>query len=202
MPRGRPRSFDRDVALGRAMEVFWAKGYEATQLVDLTGALGINPPSFYAAFGSKEALYREAIALYLRTAGAGSMKALADTPQLRQAIKGMLLASLGAALASPSAGGCMVSLGLVNCQDQNASLREYLRDLRSTTTALIRQRLERGVADGELAPDTDTGRLAAYFAAIIQGISAQAQDGASRETLQGIVDTAMAALKTQRRTAR
>ncbi|NKX16695.1 helix-turn-helix transcriptional regulator [Ochrobactrum pseudogrignonense] len=68
-PRGRPRSFDRDDALRRVMEVFWAKGYEGAQLIDLTAAIGVTPPSFYAAFGSKEAAFREAVELYKATTG-------------------------------------------------------------------------------------------------------------------------------------
>lgn len=197
MVRGRPRSFDRDAALAKAMYVFWAKGYEASQLTDLLAAMGINPPSFYAAFGSKEALYREAVDLYLATTGAGSMKVLAETPNVRTAIEAMLLTSLDTALASPSSGGCMVSLGLLNCQEQNAPLRDHLCELRRSTTQLIRQRLERGVADGELAADTDAERLATYFGTIIQGISLQAQDGAGRETLLGIVKTAMAVIEVE-----
>ncbi|MCL2899696.1 TetR/AcrR family transcriptional regulator [Brenneria tiliae] len=195
MARGRPRSFDRDAALERAMEIFWAKGFEAPQLAELMSAMGINPPSFYAAFGSKEALYREALDLYLSTVGAGSMKVLAETPDVRAAIKSMLLASLEVALASPSSGGCMVSLGLFNCQEQNAPLRDHMRELRRSTERLIRQRLERGIADGELPTQTDTARLATYFSTIIQGISLQAQDGTARETLLGLVETAMAALR-------
>lgn len=195
MARGRPRSFDRDTALQRAMEIFWAKGYEAAQLSELMAAMGINPPSFYAAFGSKEALYREALDLYLATAGSVSMKALADSGNIRDVIKTMLLASLDTALSSPSSGGCLVTLGLINCLSQNASLRDRMRELRHSTIRLIRQRLERAIADGELPPDTDTERLATYFAAIIQGISLQAQDGAGRETLLGIVETSMSALK-------
>lgn len=194
MARGRPRSFDRDAALKSAMEIFWAKGFEATQLAELMSAMGINPPSFYAAFGSKEALYREALDLYLSTVGAGSMKVLAETQNAHAAIKGMLLASLNIALSSPSSGGCMVSLGLFNCQEQNAPLRGHMRELRRSTERLIRQRLERGIADGELPPTTDTARLATYFSTIIQGISLQAQDGAARETLLGLVETSMAAL--------
>ncbi|MFE8146020.1 TetR/AcrR family transcriptional regulator [Brenneria goodwinii] len=196
MARGRPRSFDRDTALQRAMEIFWAKGYEAAQLSELMAAIGINPPSFYAAFGSKEALYREALDLYLSTAGSASMKALAETGNVRDAVKAMLLASLDTALSSPSSGGCLVSLGLVNCQQQHAPLRDHMRELRRHTARLIGQRLERGVADGELAADTDSERLAVYFATIILGISLQAQDGAERGELLGIVETAMKALNT------
>ncbi|WP_163359819.1 TetR/AcrR family transcriptional regulator, partial [Klebsiella aerogenes] len=82
-----------DQALERAMRVFWAKGYEGAQLVDLTAAMGINPPSFYAAFGSKQEIFREAIDLYLATAGANAMRALDGTPAARAAIEAMLRAS-------------------------------------------------------------------------------------------------------------
>ncbi|MCM2505518.1 TetR/AcrR family transcriptional regulator [Aureimonas altamirensis] len=191
MARGRPRSFDRDAALTSAMEVFWAKGYEGTQLSELMAAIGINPPSFYAAFNSKEAIFREAVDLYLSTVGAGSMRALAERANARDAIEAMLLASAEIALASPSSGGCMVSLGLVNCQSQNAGLRNHMRDLRRTTLLLIRERLERGVAEGDLLAGTDAGRLASYFATVMQGLSLQAQDGATRDDLRSIVETAM-----------
>ncbi|HBN9495310.1 TPA: TetR/AcrR family transcriptional regulator [Pseudomonas aeruginosa] len=177
------------------MEVFWARGFEAAQLTELMAAMGINPPSFYAAFGSKEALYREALDLYLATVGAGSMRALNEAQGAHEAIEDMLLASMDIALASPSSGGCMVSLGLFNCQAQNVPLRDHMCELRRSTARLIRQRLERGIADGELPKDTDTERLATYFATIIQGISLQAQDGAGRETLLGLVQTSMAVLK-------
>lgn len=191
MARGRPRTFDRDAALERAMEVFWAKGYEGTQLAELMTTIGINPPSFYAAFGSKEAIFREAVDLYLQTAGAGSMRALAGTGNARDAMAAMLLASAEIALASPSSGGCMVSLGLVNCQSQNASLRDHMCELRRTTLLLIRERLERGVAEGDLSARTDPDRLATFFATVMQGLSLQAQDGATRDDLRGIVETAM-----------
>lgn len=194
MARGRPRSFDRDAALARAMEVFWARGYEGAQLSELMAAIGINPPSFYAAFGSKEAIFREAVDLYLSTVGAGSMRALAGTANARDAIRAMLLTSAEIALASPSSGGCMVSLGLVNCQSQNASLRDHMRDLRRTTALLIRERLERGVAEGDLPANTDAVRLATYFATVMQGLSLQAQDGATHDDLLGIAETALTVL--------
>lgn len=195
MARGRPRSFDRDTALARAMEVFWAKGYEGTQLAELMAAMGVNPPSFYAAFGSKAAIFREAVDLYLSTVGAGGMRALAETAKARDAIEAMLLAGAEIALASPSSGGCLISLGLVNGQSQNAALRDHMRDLRRATAVLIRKRLERGVTEGDLPAETDTARLAAYFATVLQGLSLQAQDGASLDDLRGVVETAMRGLE-------
>lgn len=192
--RGRPRGFDRDLALRRAMEVFWAKGYEGAQLVDLTAAMGINPPSFYAAFGSKEALFREAVELYLATAGAGSMRALEDTPKARDAIEAMLTASVDVALAAPGPGGCLLILGLVHCLPGNEGLRREMTGLRRMTVERIRQRLERGVREGDLPAGTDTSGLATFYATVMQGLSLQARDGAPREELLRAVTSAMGAL--------
>lgn len=190
--RGRPRSFDRDTALRRAIEVFWAKGYEGAQLVDLTAAMGINPPSFYAAFGSKEALFREALDLYLATDGASSMQALETHATARRSILGMLTASAEIALASPGGGGCMLILGLVNGLSENDGLRRHLAGLRRETIDRIRRRLQRGVEDGDLPAGTDVNGLAIFFGTVMQGLSLQARDGASREEL---LAAAIAAIK-------
>jgi AcrR family transcriptional regulator len=192
--RGRPRSFDRDMALRRAIEVFWAKGYEGAQLVDLTAAMGINPPSFYAAFGSKEALFREALDLYLATDGASSMQALETHATARRSILGMLTASAEIALASPGGGGCMLILGLVNGLSENDGLRRHLADLRRETIDRIRQRLRRGVEDGDLPAGTDINGFAIFFGTVMQGLSLQARDGASREELLAAAIAAMKVL--------
>ncbi|MGK9231420.1 TetR/AcrR family transcriptional regulator [Inquilinus limosus] len=192
--RGRPRSFDRDTALRRAIEVFWAKGYEGAQLVDLTAAMGINPPSFYAAFGSKEALFREALDLYLATDGAASMQALEAGATARESILGMLTASAEIALASPGARGCMLILGLVNGLPENEGLRHHLAALRGETTDRIRRRLQRGVAEGDLPPGTDVDGLATFFGTVMQGLSLQARDGASREALTAAATASVKAL--------
>jgi len=192
--RGRPRSFDRDVALQRAMEVFWARGYEAAQVSELMSAMAINPPSFYAAFQSKEALFREATDLYLSTVGATSMRALQAAPDVRSALKAMLEAAIEVALSSESAGGCLISLGLIHPQTQNLGLRDHLRDLRGATALLIHDRLRKGVGDGELPSDLDLDRLTRFFATVLHGLSLQAQDGASAEDLAGVASAALCIL--------
>ena len=184
--RGRPRKFDRQQALERAMQVFWAKGYEGAQLAELTRAMGINPPSFYAAFGSKQAIFHEAVELYLGTPGARSMQALEETADSRAAIEAM-------ALAAPGSGGCLLIVGLINAQPDSEPSRAYLQDLRRMTLARVRARLERGVSEGDLAPDTDTAALASFCATVMQGLSLQARDGATAEELDGIIAAAMRA---------
>lgn len=193
MTRGRPRKYDRDKALHSAMTVFWGQGYEGAQLSDLMSAMGVSPPTFYAAFESKEALYREALALYLRTAGALAAKVLCEADTPRDGVEAMLMAGADAALASPSAGGCMVSLGLVNSSLRHTHLRDHVVGVRVATTTLIRQRLEEAVRHGDLSVEEDLTALSEFYSAVLRSLSLLAQDGASRDTLVRVVTTAMRA---------
>lgn len=193
MSRGRPRSFDRDIALHAMMQVFWARGYEGAQLVDLTGAAGIAPPSFYAAFGSKEAAFLEAIELYIRTVGAGPMDALEMAPTLRQGLRAMLLASVDVAL-SQRPGGCLLILGVVNCLPENEAARNSLREARKTTRELIEVRLKRALAENELPQGTDVSQMTAFIHGAMQMISFQARDGSSRTELEALIEPVMRAL--------
>ncbi|MBP1873091.1 AcrR family transcriptional regulator [Ensifer adhaerens] len=193
--RGRPRGFDRDLALQKIMDVFWAKGYEAAQLNDLTAAIGITPPSFYAAFGSKEQAFREAVSLYVETAGSSSMRALNTGETAQQAIRAMLLASIDVALNAPQSNGCLLILGVMNCQAETEPLYDLLKGLRKETVERVRARLERGVADGDLPQTTDIATLASYYGAIMQAISMQARDGARRPELEALVGPSLTALQ-------
>jgi AcrR family transcriptional regulator len=193
-PRGRPRSFDRDHALERVMEVFWAKGYEGAQLTDLTAAIGITPPSFYAAFGSKEAAFREAVDLYVATVGSVPMRALEEASSVRDGIRLMIEGSIDVAL-SNKPGGCLLILGVVNCLPENLPARQHLFEARRKTVALIAARLERGVREGELPTGTNAAQLAAFYHGILQAISFQARDGATRTELAALVGPALDVLK-------
>lgn len=190
---GRPRSFDRDEALTYAMQVFWAKGYEGAQLVDLTAAMGINPPSFYAAFGSKMRLFCEAVSLYVETVGAVSVKALNRAKTAREGLRAMLNCNIDVA-SSSQAGGCLMVLGVVNNLPEHAEASACLRAEREKLRGLIRQRIRRGVAEGDLPPDINAGALAAHFLGVTQAISFQARDGASKTELKRLIGPAMAAV--------
>lgn len=192
--RGRPRSFDRQDALRRAMEVFWALGYEGATLTDLQSAMGgITAPSFYAAFGSKEELFREAVELYSRTLGVPMMKALAEKPTARASIEALLQAAVEAFCKPGLPRGCMLVLGAMNSMPANKGVQNYLRGLRARRQKAIRQRLRRGVADGELPLGLDIGVLASFYTTVVDGLAIQARDGASRKALKFAVHCAMAA---------
>ncbi|WP_413737555.1 TetR/AcrR family transcriptional regulator [Sodalis sp. RH21] len=191
--RGRPRGFDRDTALQSMMGVFWARGYEGAQLVDLTAAAGIAPPSFYAAFGSKEEAFCEAVDHYIATVGARPMQELDDAATLREGVERMLLASVDVAL-STSPGGCLLVLGVVNCLPENEAARAHLKVARNKTRELIYTRLEYARAAGELSPECDIKQRSAFIHGVMQMISFQARDGASRDELEALIAPALGVL--------
>lgn len=191
--RGRPRGFDRDAALRSAMRTFWKSGFEGASMAALTEGMGINSPSLYAAFGSKEDLFREAVALYLETEDSKGRAILDGEPAARGAIHAMLRNSV-ANLARPGAPhGCLLILGDSNASAENIAIRQYLCQRRRDVQAAIEARLERGLADGDVPAGADSAAIAAFYMTIIQGLSLRARDGASREALAGIVESAMAA---------
>lgn len=191
--RGRPRSFDRDQALARAMEVFWTKGYEGAAISDLTEAMGIAAPSLYAAFGSKERLFAEAVELYGRTEGPEIWGAVENAATAREAFEGYLSATARAFTRPGKPAGCMVVLSAIHTTNASAGVCEALRLNRVGSQGGLKARLDAAVASGELPAGFDTGAVAAFFVTVQQGMSIQARDGASREALQKVADSAMAA---------
>jgi AcrR family transcriptional regulator len=192
--RGRPRRFDKEEALRRAMEIFWALGYEGATLIDLQEAMGgITAPSFYAAFGSKENLFREAVELYKKTHGAPMMRALTEGPTARESVEAMLSAAVESFTRPNTPHGCMLMSGAINCMRANREVEDHLRDMRSRRQRIIRRRLRRGVTEGDLPPGLDLTALASFYITVLDGLSSQARDGASRKTLKATVNCAMAA---------
>ena len=195
MPRrGRPASFDRAEALQSAMELFWARGYEGATLEDLQAAMGgISPPSFYHAFGSKEALFREAVDLYVATIGDPQVRALNQVATTRGAVEAMLRLTAEAFSRPGRPHGCMIVLGAMNCTPSGKAAQDFLHAIRLKAPKIIRQRLKRGVTDGDLPPHVSLTGLASFYATVLHGLGVRAGDGASRAALMAAVDGAMAA---------
>lgn len=191
---GRPREFDRDQALKQAMLAFWRRGYEGTSMSDLVAALGIASARIYAAFGSKEGLFREAVALYTAGDGGFADLALRQEEDVAAAIERMLHDAVMLYTQPDSPQGCMVVSAATNCSEQNDGVLEWLRAQRHERTQSVMDRLRRGVADGQLGPDTDVDALGDFYAAQLHGISVQARDGVPRERLLAAVRVAMTPL--------
>src|SRR6202048_610400 len=122
---GRPRSFDIDGALDRALQVFWRKGYEGTSLSDLTKAVGVNRPSLYAAFGGKEALFRKALDRYLNGPAAYTQEALKE-PTARAVVERLLQGAADLNTAPRNPGGCLTGQGGLACGEAGDSIRQEL----------------------------------------------------------------------------
>lgn len=195
--RGRPRSFDRDAALAKAVETFWRHGYEGTSIADLTGAMGITAQSLYAAFSSKADLYREALAWYQTHVGSLG----ADLGEESDVVAEMAALLAGSARAFTRPGrprGCMISTSVLTCAVENEPIARHVQALRGASIDRLRARIERGIAEGQLKPTTDSQALARFIGAMIQGMSVQAQDGASEAALLTIVDHAVAEIERHR----
>lgn len=188
---GRPREFDRDEALAKARNAFWARGYEGTSMADLVSMLGLASARIYAAFGSKEDLFREAVALYDAGEGGFATRALAEEPTARGAIERILREAVETYTRKDRPRGCMVVSAATNCTSEHEGVREWLAEYRRRRTISLIERLEKAVADGELAPGTDARMLGDYFATILHGLSVQARDGVSKTRLLAMLPVAM-----------
>lgn len=188
---GRPREFDRDEALAKARDAFWARGYEGTSMADLVAALGLASARIYAAFGSKEDLFREAVALYVSGEGGFATRALAEEPTARQAIERILREAIDVYTRKNRPKGCMVVSAATNCNRDNDDVHDHLAELRRQRTASLVERLERAIRDSELPPDADAAMLGDYFATVLHGLSVQARDGVAKKRLLALVPAAL-----------
>jgi AcrR family transcriptional regulator len=194
---GRPRTFDPETALRTALDLFWERGYEGTSLKDLAEATGIASASIYACFGSKEDLFRKVMALYGTTSGEPPRRALREQPTARAAIEAMLRATADEITRPDTPHGCMLILAAPIGAVENHAVRDFLADLRRDMLSTIRDRLARGITDGDLtAPPAALDAIARYYTTVVQGLSVQARDGATRSQLEGVISCAMAAWDT------
>ena len=189
---GRPREFDREEGLKKAMRVFWSMGYEATSMADLRAALGTNQASLYAAYGSKEALFRETVDLYLRTDGVATPRALAAGDlSTREAVHAMLQDGVDMFVAEKVPRGCLLVLSTINCTVENKGIQDHLSSLRDRTRQSIEFRLRRGQREGDVPKAVSVKAIAAFYATVLYGLSIQARDGCGRRSLTEVVNCSM-----------
>ncbi len=185
--KGRPREFDPDEVLDRALDVFWRKGYEGASLSELTEAMGINRPSLYAAFGNKEELFRKALDRYADGPAAYTREAL-NAPTARGVVERLLRGATEALTHPDYPPGCLGVHGALSCGEAAESIREELCARRGAYEVSLRQRFERAKAEGDLSADADCADLARLVMTVMQGMAVQASGGASREDLRRVAE--------------
>lgn len=187
---GRPLSFDRDVALRKAMLLFWRHGYEGTSIQQLTAALGVTPPSIYTAFGDKKRLFLEAVELY-RSGEMTAERIIDEAATARDAARALMSGAAIGFTGSDTPSGCLMATSAISCSDDAADIQAELAGIRRGIEAHLRQRISRAVDSGELPPEADAKALAGLVLTVIQGMSTLARDGATRAELLGVADAAM-----------
>jgi AcrR family transcriptional regulator len=192
MPSGRTRQFDADEALGRAIEVFWARGYAGATLDELTAAMGINRPSLYAAFGNKEQLFRKALDRY-QTGPQSFLTEALKRPTARAAVEAVFDGFVKMQRDRVESRGCMIVSGALACGEEAEPVRRELARLRQAAVSALRERFERAVREGDLPGGTDCAALARYVATVLNGLAVQAASGATEKDLRQVAAFAMRA---------
>lgn len=191
--RGRPKAFDPDSALDRAMMLFWDRGYEGTSVDDLSEAMGISPSSIYATFGDKERLYQAAIDRYREGPGALTAAILDKAPTAYAAVEEILMTSAAELTRKDRPAGCMLANAVTHCAPAAEPLQHAIAERRGLSLGLFKQRFDRALGDGELPAGTDTCALARFFGTMLQGMTIQARDGVSADDLRAVAVTALKA---------
>lgn len=191
--RGRPRKFDQQQALRQAMLLFWQKGFDNTSMPDLAKAMNINAPSIYAAFGSKEDLFEQAVEYYESIFGENIWANLSDDPTAKGAVERVLKQSALHYTRTETPRGCLISNGALAVSGGNTQVREKLCFRRNQCKSLLTARIEQGVSAGELSQQVDVSALATFYMSVQQGMSIQARDGATKEQLLASIHLAMLA---------
>ncbi|MFI6876334.1 TetR/AcrR family transcriptional regulator [Streptomyces sp. NPDC050400] len=187
---GRPREFDVDEALERAMQLFWERGYEGVSLTDLTKAMGITKPSLYAAFGDKKELFRKALERYTEGPAGYGTRAL-EEPTARDVVEAMLRGAVRTTTRPGGPVGCLGVQVALASSEAGRPAHDMLVAWRNNSALRLEERFQQAVDEGDLPHDADPRRLARYVTTVTFGIAVQAASGLGRDELQDIADMAL-----------
>src|ERR1700730_382216 len=196
MAMGRPRAFDADAALDEAMEVFWRHGNEGATIAQLTNAMAINPPSLYAAFGSKEGLLKAALDRY-SARRAAFMDEVVSAPTARDVAERMLMGIADSQTDPANPPGCLLVQGGLACGTGSENVPFELAAHRAQTEEQLRNRFVKARAEGDLTATADPAVLARYLSAVTVGMGVMASSGADREALRQVAVVSLKAFDEQ-----
>ena len=189
--RGRPKCFNEQDVLHKAMLLFWEYGYEATSISDLTQALNLTAPSLYRAFGDKSQLFHRCLEYYLKHEACAMDRIFAEAKTAQVALELYLYESVKRLLQVDKPAGCMLLVATMNCGLENLALQQEILEMRQSRKLKIFERLVQGQKDGDLAQSVNIQDLTDYYTTVIQGLTLQARDGVSKHQLNQVVHLAM-----------
>lgn len=184
--KGRPRAFDREQALHKALEVFWRRGYEPASVAELCKAMAINPPSLYGGFGNKATLFLEALRYYEHAYWDAPAKHFLAEPDVYTAVTNFFSEAAQLLLSPKTPCGCMVVLAAVNIAETEREIIECVRELRLATKKMFADKLRQALQEGQIPQDTDVPALAGALNTLLEGLSLQARDGLFQSELKAI----------------
>lgn len=190
MPRGRPREFDKELALDTALRMFWRNGYEGTSTAALAGEIGITVPSLYLAFGNKESLFMRAVDHYDRYSGKLYEDAFGQ-PSARDVARSILLGEVDLVSGDDTPKGCLMIQSALATSPASDKVQKRMAELRRGAEAEVAARFERARVEGDLPPGWDPAILAAYIMTLASGLAVQAKSGVSKQEMIKVVETAM-----------
>ncbi|WP_077928879.1 TetR/AcrR family transcriptional regulator [Wohlfahrtiimonas populi] len=190
---GRPKTFDEQAALEKAMLLFWENGYIATSISDLTKALGITAPSLYCSFGDKATLFNRCIDYYLANEACPIVPILKQAKTTKVAFELFLYDTAKRLVQPDKPMGCMLVTTTLGNSKQIQEVQHNIQEKKESYRTLLMQRLQQGVEDGDIAPNTPIQDILDFYLTIFNGLSIKACDGADLETLNRIICNAIKA---------
>ena len=188
--RGRPRVFDMDKALDKALEIFWKRGYEGASIAELAETLGINKPSLYAAFGNKEELFKKALSRYVSGPVAFIQEAV-NQPTAFEVAQNFLINAVKFFTDTKHPKGCLIVQAALSVSADSLLVQDLLTKYRYSYEQQLAKRFEKAKEDGDLPTDANAETLAKFLSTLHQGMSVQVSSGASKEELMQIVEFAL-----------
>lgn len=191
--RGRPKIFDEQQALEQAMLLFWKNGYIATSISELTQAMGITAPSLYCSFGDKASLFNRCIDYYLANEACPIIEIMHQAKTAKIAFELLLYDSAKRSVQPDKPAGCMLITSTIGKAKQAEEVHEHLQEKRNNYKLLLLQRLQKGIQEGDIAPNAPIDAISDFYLTILNGLTVKACDGADLETLNQIIFNAIRA---------
>lgn len=188
--RGRPRVFDMDEALDKALEIFWKRGYEGASIAELTETLGINKPSLYAAFGNKEELFNKTLSRYVAGPVAFIQEAI-NQPSAYEVAQSFLTKAVEFFTNTKHPKGCLIVQAALSVSADSLLVQDLLTKYRYSYEQQLAKRFEKAKEEGDLPTDANAETLAKFLSTLHQGMSVQVTSGASKEELMQVVEFAL-----------